>query len=567
MKNYKLNKLKERLKSIVGKKRVIFGEKATRSFRTGIRVGYGDAVAVVLPNDLLQLWKVINLCIALNKIVIIQAANTGLTGGSTPDGNKYDRDVVIINTLYLNQIILLNNGEEVLAMPGASLSNLEEMLKPINREPHSVIGSSCIGASIIGGVCNNSGGNLIKRGPAYTELSLYARLNIDGQLELINHLGIDLGESPEEILTNLQKSNFKKSNIAKTNNKGSDNTYKKRVREIDSNTPARFNSDKNRLFEASGCAGKIIVFAVRLDTFSKPKTQKVFYLGTNNVDILTSIRKIILSKFNELPEMTEYMHYTSFDGADKYGKDTFLIIKYLGRNIMPKLFKLKRLIDTFLSFIPFLPQNIFDKFLQNFSRLLPDHLPASLRDYRNKFDHYLIIVATDSAIEETKDLLEEISSKNNSSEYFECNNLEAEDILLHRYVAGLAPKRSKIMHAKTSGEVLALDVALPRNYESWHEILPKEIFDNSLKSFQMAHFTCMVFHWDFLLKKDTNANELKKRILNKLDAIGAQYPAEHNVGHLYEANKELADFYKQLDPCNAFNAGIGKLSKNKFYKE
>lgn len=39
-----------------------------------------------------------------------------------------------------------------------------------------MIGSSCIGASVIGGVCNNSGGSLVKRGPAYTEMALYAQL-------------------------------------------------------------------------------------------------------------------------------------------------------------------------------------------------------------------------------------------------------------------------------------------------------------------------------------------------------------------------------------------------------
>jgi D-lactate dehydrogenase len=39
-----------------------------------------------------------------------------------------------------------------------------------------VIGSSCIGASVIGGICNNSGGSLVQRGPAYTEMSLFARL-------------------------------------------------------------------------------------------------------------------------------------------------------------------------------------------------------------------------------------------------------------------------------------------------------------------------------------------------------------------------------------------------------
>ncbi len=51
-----------------------------------------------------------------------------------------------------------------------------------------MIGSSCIGASVLGGVCNNFGGALVRRGPAYTELALYARVNDDGQLELVNHL-------------------------------------------------------------------------------------------------------------------------------------------------------------------------------------------------------------------------------------------------------------------------------------------------------------------------------------------------------------------------------------------
>ncbi|MCZ3019064.1 D-lactate dehydrogenase, partial [Acinetobacter baumannii] len=76
------------------------------------------------------------------------------------------------------------------------------------REPHSVIGSSCIGASVIGGICNNSGGSLIRRGPAFTEKSLYAAIDEQGQLQLINHLGIELGETPEEILGNLVSKHY-----------------------------------------------------------------------------------------------------------------------------------------------------------------------------------------------------------------------------------------------------------------------------------------------------------------------------------------------------------------------
>jgi D-lactate dehydrogenase len=93
------------------------------------------------------------------------------------------------------------------------LHALEKCLEPLGREPHSVIGSTCIGASIVGGICNNSGGALVRRGPAYTEYALYARVTSDGQLELCNHLGIALGEAPETILANLEAGRFDDSDI------------------------------------------------------------------------------------------------------------------------------------------------------------------------------------------------------------------------------------------------------------------------------------------------------------------------------------------------------------------
>ena len=56
-------------------------------------------------------------------------------------------------------------------------------------------------------------------------------------------------------------------------------------------------------------------------------------------------------------------------------------------------------------------------------------------------------------------------------------------------------------------------------------------------------------------------------MLKRLDDLGAKYPAEHNVGNIYKANDDLANFYKKLDPTNSFNAGVGQLSKNKFYRD
>ena len=72
-------------------------------------------------------------------------------------------------------------------------------------------------------------------------------------------------------------------------------------------TPARYNADKRRLFEASGCAGKLAVFAVRLDTYAMNGAEKAFYIGTNNPDDLTLLRGHILSQFKTLPVSAEYL--------------------------------------------------------------------------------------------------------------------------------------------------------------------------------------------------------------------------------------------------------------------
>lgn len=270
--------LLSQLRQIVGERDVLTDPKHTQAYREGYRFGKGAALAVVRPATLLQQWQALQACVAANVIVIFQAANTGLTGGSTPNGNDYDRDVVIINTMKIKSIQLINNNEQVVCLAGATLNELELLLKPLGREPHSVIGSSCIGASVIGGVCNNSGGALVQRGPAYTEMALYAQINAQGELELVNHLGIDLGDTPEEILTNLQGHHYQRKDI-QAGGKGHDHAYCHHVRDVNANTPARFNADPARHHEVSGSAGKLAVFAVRLDTFVAEKTRRFFTLA------------------------------------------------------------------------------------------------------------------------------------------------------------------------------------------------------------------------------------------------------------------------------------------------
>ncbi len=547
-------------KRILGESNLAIGRRQTEHYRKGWRSGEGEALAVLFPHTLMQYWEVLKVCVEYDCIIIMQAAKTGLTEGSTPSGDDYDRPVVVINTLAMDSIVLMNGGKQVLSFPGATLFQLEKALKPLGRAPHSVIGSSCLGASIVGGVANNSGGALIKRGPAYTELSLFAQVDKNGELKLVNHLGIDLGDTPEEIIGNLSSGNFPKS-LPETDKKASANDYEQIVRDVNADTPSRFNADPTRLYEASGCAGKVAVFAVRLDTFDIPKKDQTFYIGTNDPDVLTRIRRDILTQFKHLPEVGEYIHREMFDIADVYGKDTILSIQRLGTDSLPKLFALKGRVDAVFNKLPFIPRYLSDRVMQFGSKLFSDQIPSSLRAYRDKYEHHLILKMSDGGIEEASTFLAKLFTEEQlEGDYITCNEDEASKAFLLRFAAAGAAVRYQMLHHKRVGDILALDIALRRNDEFWVENLPEHIAKHIEKPLYYGHF---LFHQDYILKKGSDAKKVKADMLALLDSRGAKYPAEHNVGHLYEAEASLQKFYKELDPTNTFNPGIGKMEKHK----
>ena len=443
--------LVQQLQNIVGQQHTLTDPARTLPYRQGIRFGVGDALAVVLPGTLLEQWQVLKACVAADVIVITQSANTGLTGGSTPDGNDYDRPIVIVSTRRLDGIQVIANG----------------------------------------GVCNNSGGALIQRGPAYTQMAVYAQLDEQGELHLINHLGIELGDEPETILRNLQNGTYTDSDIKRDAGLGHDHSYRDHVREIDADTPARFNADPARHYEASGSAGRLMVFAVRLDSFPLEK-------------------------------------------------------------------------NTTIAKIPFLPKNFSDRFALFVCKLLPQHLPQSIRDYRDRYEHHLILKMADDGIAEADAYLKDYF-QNKQGNYFRCNAKEAEAAMLHRFAAAGAATTFRNVHSDKVENIVALDVALRRNDSNWFETLPESINQHFIHKMYYGHFFCHVFHQDYIAKKGTDCNKVEDEMLVLLDQRGAQYPAEHNVGHLYHAKPALKQFYRQLDPTNSFNPGIGKTSKKKYW--
>ena len=549
--------LLNRLCAIVGAAQVLTASRATRRYTRGFRYGGGPVAAVVRPGSLVEMWRALNVAVEAGRAVIFQAANTGLTGGSTPWGEDYDREIVLISVMRLKGIHLIESGRQVLCLPGATLDALEKRLRPLGREPHSVIGSSCIGASVLGGICNNSGGALIQRGPAYTEMSLYAEVRANGSVGLVNHLGLDLGEDPEQVLSRVERGDLPAS--APTNAWASDREYATYVRDVEAETPARFNADPRRLRESAGCAGKLAVFAVRLDTFEAEKDTAVFYIGTNDPAELTEIRRHILANFQNLPIAGEYIHREAYDVAAKYGKDTFLFIQKAGTDRMPALFAAKARVDVLTEQLG-LGATVSDRLAQAVAGLMPPHLPTRMNDFRDRYEHHLLIRMGGASIAEARDYLAGLFPSV-SGDMFECTPEEGNAAFLHRFAVAGAAVRYRAIHAREVEDIIALDIALRRNDHNWIERLPPEIDAKIEKKLYYGHFFCHVFHQDYVVKKGYDCLALEHEMWGLLDQRGAEYPAEHNVGHLYHAKPELAGFYRRLDPTNSLNPGIGQTSK------
>ena len=328
---------------------------------------------------------------------------------------------------------------------------------------------------------------------------------------------------------------------------------------IDADTPARFNADPRRLFEASGCAGKLALFAVRLDTFAAEGTHKLFYIGCNDARALADMRRHVLGEFKNLPVLGEYIHRDAFDVAEEYGKDTFLIINHLGTRFLAPLFALKGRIDGMFG------KRFSDRWLQRLSKLFPAHLPARIKDFRGKFEHHLLLEMSGDGVAEAAAYLSSFFANSSVGAYFECTDEEKKKALLQRFAVAGAGVRYRAMHPDKVEDIVAFDIALRRNDRDWLEVLPESVSSKLVKALYCGHFLCHVFHQDYIVKKGEDCAALKQEVIKLLEARGAKYPAEHNVGHFYKAPVNLAESYRALDPSNALNPGVGQTSKKKHW--
>src|SRR5690606_15027321 len=183
-----------------------------------------------------------------------------------------------------------------------------------------------------------------------------------------------------------------------------------------------------------GSAGKLCVFAVRLDTFPSSGPSKVFYIGSNDYLELTNIRRHVLSKFKTLPVAGEYLDSDAYRLAEQYGKDLYLLIKYAGTERIPTAFALKSRFDAITGRLG-LGTNLSDKILQVITKLLPNHLPARMNAFRDRYQHHLLLRMDGEGIEEARAYLGSVFPSA-SGDFFECNEEEALAAFRNRYAIG-----------------------------------------------------------------------------------------------------------------------------------
>ena len=166
------------LKRALPKNTVLSGSENTRPFECdGLSVYKQEPLAVVLPNNIDQIKKVLEICRKNNTPVVTRGAGTGLSGGATPlEGS------VVLGLSKLTQIISIDEEEKIAVVePGVRNLAISEAADEFDLY-YAPDPSSQIACTIGGNVAENSGGvHCLKYGLTVQNVEAIKMLTIDGE--------------------------------------------------------------------------------------------------------------------------------------------------------------------------------------------------------------------------------------------------------------------------------------------------------------------------------------------------------------------------------------------------
>ena len=178
------------LKRALPKNTVIFGSENTRPFECdGLSVYKQEPLAVVLPNNIAQIKKVIEICRKNNTPIVSRGAGTGLSGGATPlEGS------VVLGFSKLTQIISIDKEKKIAVLePGVRNLAISEAVEEFGLY-YAPDPSSQIACTIGGNVAENAGGvHCLKYGLTVQNVEAIKMLTIDGEELLLTRQDEGIG--------------------------------------------------------------------------------------------------------------------------------------------------------------------------------------------------------------------------------------------------------------------------------------------------------------------------------------------------------------------------------------
>ena len=165
------------LKKSLPKNIVISGEENTRPFECdGLSVYKQKPMAVVLPNEVNQVKKVLEICRKNNTPIVTRGAGTGLSGGAMPL-----KDSVVLGLSKLTKVISINPEEQTaVVQPGVRNLAISEAADEFGLY-YAPDPSSQIACTIGGNVAENAGGvHCLKYGLTVQNIESITIMTIDG---------------------------------------------------------------------------------------------------------------------------------------------------------------------------------------------------------------------------------------------------------------------------------------------------------------------------------------------------------------------------------------------------
>ena len=156
---------------------IISGEENTRPFECdGLSVYKQKPLAVVLPNEISQVKKVLEICRKNKTPVVTRGAGTGLSGGAMPI-----KDSVVLGLSKLTKVISINPQEQTaIVEPGVRNIAISEAADEYGLY-YAPDPSSQIACTIGGNVAENAGGvHCLKYGLTVQNIESIKIMTIDG---------------------------------------------------------------------------------------------------------------------------------------------------------------------------------------------------------------------------------------------------------------------------------------------------------------------------------------------------------------------------------------------------